>query len=160
LLRLKDPGTQARAQDRVRITVPLRISERQSEGIDIFSLSGRLVLGVEAATFQDALDRVTNSGLKWLLLDLAQLSFIDSTGLGTLVAAYSRLKLAGGAVKLLHVSKKHVELLILTKLTTIFEIYDDEPEAIDSFFPDRARKRFDILQFVQSQPKDEPEKPG
>ena len=76
------------------------------------------------------------------------------TGLGALVMCYTSLQRAGGAVKLLNLSRRGIQLLVMTKLTTIFEVFDDEQNAINSFFPDRELKRFDILSFVQ-QHKDE-----
>jgi anti-sigma B factor antagonist len=91
---------------------------------------------------------------------MKHVSFIDSTGLGTLVMAHTQLQKAGGSVKLLNLSKRNVQLLILTKLSTVFEMFDDEQAAINSFFPDRERKTFDILAFVKEQEDDkEPSSP-
>jgi anti-sigma B factor antagonist len=77
--------------------------------------------------------------------------FIDSTGLGAMVVCFTAVEKQGGALKLLNLSKRHIELLVLTKLTTIFEVFDDEQDAINSFFPDREVRRFDILNFVRGQ---------
>jgi len=77
--------------------------------------------------------------------------YIDSTGLGSLVICFTSVKRAGGALKLLNLNKRNVELLLLTKLHTIFEVFAEEEDAINSFFPDRVIKRFDILNFVQQQ---------
>jgi anti-sigma B factor antagonist len=77
--------------------------------------------------------------------------YIDSTGLGSMVICYTSAKKEGGAVKLLDLSRRNIELLVLTKLTTVFEIFHEERDAINSFFPAREIKRFDILSFLQEQ---------
>ena len=79
---------------------------------------------------------------------------IDSTGLGTLVFGLARLRKSGGRLALLNVNRSHLGLFLLTGLATAFEFFDEEQDAVDSFFPDREIKRFDILAFVQ-QYKDE-----
>jgi anti-sigma B factor antagonist len=127
----------------------LQIREREVEGIEIVELDGRLVLGYEASGLRKRLLGFINEEKVNVILDLKEVEFIDSTGLGTLVMAHSAMKQAGGAAKLLNLSKRHIELLILTRLTTLFEVFDDETDAINSFFPDREIKRFDILKFVQ-----------
>lgn len=133
----------------------LQISERQIEGIAVFDLRGRLVAGDEAAQFEEALGATIATGDKRAILNLEHVGFIDSTGLGAMVEAYSQFKHAGGMLKLLNASKRHAELLTLTKLSTVFEIFDDEQAAIDSFFPDRAVRKFDILEFVKSEEEQE-----
>ncbi|MCL4401336.1 MAG: STAS domain-containing protein, partial [Acidobacteria bacterium] len=75
----------------------------------------------------------------------------DSTGLGALVICYTSLRKAGGKLKLVNLTRRNVELLIFTKLTTVFEIFNDEQTAVNSFFPGREIKRFDILKFVKEQ---------
>jgi anti-sigma B factor antagonist len=84
-------------------------------------------------------------------LDLSAVDYIDSMGLGSLVKCFTSVKKAGGALKLLSLNKRNVELLLLTKLHTIFEVFGEEEDAVNSFFPDRVVKRFDILNFVQQQ---------
>jgi anti-sigma B factor antagonist len=83
------------------------------------------------------------------VLNLKDVSDIDSTGLGTLVFGLARLRRAGGSLALVNPNKSHMELFLLTKLAIAFEFFNDEHDAVDSFFPDRALKRFDILEFVQ-----------
>ena len=80
--------------------------------------------------------------------------YIDSSGLGLLVSAHSTLNKAGGGLALMHLSKRSAELLIFTKLATVFQIFDDEKAAVDSFFPHREVRRFDILDFVKKSAKD------
>ena len=84
-----------------------------------------------------------------VIFDLEHVDYIDSTGLGSMVICYTTLKKAGGTLKLLNLNKRNIELLLLTKLHTIFEVFSDEQDAVNSFFPDREIKRFDILSFVQ-----------
>jgi anti-sigma B factor antagonist len=131
--------------------MPLAIERRETEGIAIFDLHGRVVAGTEATELRDALVQFATRPNPNLILNLQHVHFIDSTGLGTLVLGHSAMKEAGGALKLLNLSKRSAQLLILTKLSTIFEMFDDEQAAINSFFPDREVKRFDILEFVQDQ---------
>lgn len=131
--------------------MPLAIQQRETEGIGIFDLQGRIVAGPEAAELRDALTKFAAGPHPNLILDMQHVHFVDSTGLGILVVGHSAMKEAGGALKLLNLSKRSAQLLILTKLSTVFEMFDDEQAAINSFFPDREVKRFDILEFVNSQ---------
>lgn len=132
-------------------SVALHTNQRQIEGITIFDLRGRLVAGGEVADFELLLGTALAAGNKSAILNLKQVGFIDSSGLGSMVGAHSQFARAGGALKLLHASERHLELLVLTKLSTIFQIFDDEQAAIDSFFSDRAVRHFDILDFVKSE---------
>jgi anti-sigma B factor antagonist len=84
-----------------------------------------------------------------IILNMGHVDYVDSTGLGALVMFYTTLQRDGGKVKLLNLTRRSIELLVMTKLTTIFEVFNDEQNAINSFFPDREIKRFDILNFVQ-----------
>ena len=129
----------------------LEIQQREREGIVILDLKGRLTVGGEVATFRDRVQQLVNSGRTSIILNLQDVDYIDSTGLGALVMSFTSLQRAGGKIKLLNLSRRGIELLVMTKLTTIFEVFDDEQNAINSFFPDRELKRFDILSFVQQQ---------
>lgn len=129
----------------------LEIQQREREGIVILDLKGRLTVGSEVSTFRDRLQKLISSGRTSIILNLQDVDYIDSTGLGALVMAYTSLQRAGGKIKLLNLSRRGIELLVMTKLTTIFEVFDDEQNAINSFFPDREIKHFDILSFVQQQ---------
>ena len=82
-------------------------------------------------------------------MNLKDVTEIDSTGLGTLVFGLARLRKAGGRLALANVNRSHMELFVLTKLAIAFEFFDDEQDAVNSFFPDRALKRFDVLNFVE-----------
>ena len=132
----------------------LDIRESSREGVDILSLKGRLTVG-EASSVREKITAVVATGNVNVLLNLEHVEYIDSTGLGALVICFTSLKKAGGALKLVNPNKRNVELLLLTKLHTIFEVFNDEQDAVNSFFPDREIKHFDILSFVQAE-KDEP----
>jgi anti-sigma B factor antagonist len=131
--------------------MPLGVTQRETEGIVVLDLSGRLVAGPDAGDLRRVLERLVGSEQNRVILNLKQVEYIDSTGLGTLVIGHSRASDSGGAMKLVNLSKRSAQLLILTKLSTVFEIFDDEQAAINSFFPEREVKRFDILDFVKNQ---------
>ena len=129
----------------------LDIQEREREGIVILDLSGRLIVGESVSSLREKIRELSDAGKVNVVLNLQELEYIDSTGLGGLVISYTTLKKAGGALKILNLSKRNVELLVLTKLTTVFELFADEQDAINSFFPNRQIRKFDILSFVQQQ---------
>ncbi len=132
----------------------LTIAERDREGIRILDLAGRLTVGEAVSCLRERLNDSVAGGQNQVILNLGEVDYIDSTGLGSLVVCYTRLRRAGGALKLLNLNRRNIELLVLTKLTTVFEIFNDEQDAVNSFFPDRKIKRFDILSFIQSQSED------
>jgi anti-sigma B factor antagonist len=128
----------------------LVISEREREGIVILDLKGRLTTG-EATPLREKITQVLASGRKNIILDLDGIDYIDSTGLGGMVICFTQVKKAGGALKLMRLNRRNVELLALTRLHTVFEVFGEEQDAVNSFFPDREIKRFDILAFVRQQ---------
>lgn len=127
------------------------IEKREREGVVILDLKGRLVVGEAASRLRDEILAVSSAGNHRVVLNLAGVDFIDSTGLGAMVICYTTLKKVNGALKLCHLANREIELLVLTKLTSVFELFDDEQHAINSFFAGRDIKRFDILSFVQKQ---------
>lgn len=129
----------------------LTIQEREREGILILDLKGRLTAGEEAGILRERLRAEVAAGRINVILNLAEVDYIDSTGLGTMVICYTSLQKAGGALKLVNLNRRNIELLVLTKLSTVFEIFNDEQDAVNSFFPGRKIQRFDILSFLQSQ---------
>lgn len=129
----------------------LGIQRREREGILILDLTGRITVGEEATNLRETLREATAQGLKNVILNLRDVDYIDSTGLGALVVGFTSLRKAGGKLSLLNVSRRNIELLVYTKLATVFEIFNDEQEAVNGYFPERAIKRFDILSFVQEQ---------
>jgi anti-sigma B factor antagonist len=131
--------------------VSLEIRQREREGIVVLDLNGRITVGEEAAEVRDKLRELSAAGARDFLLNLQDVDYIDSTGLGALVVCFTSLRKTGGRLKLENLNRRNVELLVLTKLTTVFELFNDEQDAINSYFPDREIKHFDILSFVQQQ---------
>jgi anti-sigma B factor antagonist len=122
---------------------------REIEGVQICDLKGTITAGDSAGLLRQVFKDLLAAGQRQLVVNLKQVDFIDSTGLGTLILGHSTMNASGGGMKLAHLSKRSIELLIITKLSTVFEIYTDVQDAVNSFFPDRAIPRFDILSFVQ-----------
>jgi anti-sigma B factor antagonist len=127
----------------------LDIQQREREGITILDLSGRITVGPEAAALREKVAELSAANQRNLVLDLAGADYIDSTGLGALVMCATTLRRSGGNVKLLHLNRRNIELLVMTKLATVFEIFTDEQDAVNSYYPDRKIKAFDILDFVR-----------
>jgi anti-sigma B factor antagonist len=103
------------------------------DGVNILDLSGRITLGEGSVQLRDAIRNLIGKGQKKILLDLGEVNYIDSSGLGELVSAFTTARNQGAALKLLKLTKKVHDLLQLTKLYTVFDIYDDEASAISSF---------------------------
>jgi len=129
--------------------VSLEIQQRDREGITLLDLVGRITVGEEATHLRDRLRDLIANGARDFVLNLAEVDYIDSTGLGALVVCFTSLRKQNGRLKLLNLTPRNIELLVLTKLTTVFEVFDSEQDAVNSFFPDREIKRFDILSFVK-----------
>jgi anti-sigma B factor antagonist len=129
----------------------LDIELREKEGVAILDVKGGLVVGDPASALRDKLRQLLAEERRNVVLNLAGVDYIDSTGLGAMVVCFTSLRKAGGKLVLLNLNRRQIELLVLTKLSTVFEIFDDEQAAINSFFPDREIRRFDILSFVQQQ---------
>jgi len=131
----------------------LTINERDVEGILVLDLQGRIVAGESAGTLRERAYKAAAAENRNVVLNMKGVDYIDSSGLGTLVAAHSTLTNAGGGLALMNLSKRSAELLILTKLATVFRIFDDEKSAVDSYFPHREVRKFDILDFVKNSAK-------
>ena len=130
--------------------MPLDIAESVREDVVILTLKGRLTLG-ESNQVREKISALAAAGKHNVVVDLGGVDYIDSTGLGILVICFTSLKKQGGALKLVNPNKRNVELLLLTKLHTVFEVFNEDQDAVNSFFPDRQIKHFDILSFVQQQ---------
>ena len=111
----------------------LTIASREVEGVSILDLKGRITLGEGSVQIRDAVHDLVAKGQKKILLNLGDVNYVDSSGLGELVAAYTTAKNKGADLKLLNLIKKVHDLLQLTKLYTVFDVYDDENIAIGSF---------------------------
>jgi anti-sigma B factor antagonist len=111
----------------------MKVATRQVDGITILDLSGRITLGEGSVTLRDAIHDALGKGSRNLVLNLGDISYIDSSGIGELVSAFTSVKNAGGELKLLNLTKKVHDLLQITKLYTVFDIWDNEASAISSF---------------------------
>jgi anti-sigma B factor antagonist len=127
----------------------LEIQRREREGIAILDLKGRITVGPEASALRENVAALNGEGKTKIVLNLGEVSYIDSTGLGALVMAATSQRRAGGDLKLLNLNRRNIELLVMTKLATVFEMFTDEQDAVNSFFPDRKIQAFDILSFVE-----------
>jgi anti-sigma B factor antagonist len=111
----------------------MNISERVVEGVSILDLSGKIVLGEGDVQIKDRIRDLLADGQRRILLNLADVGYIDSAGLGAIISCYTTAKREGGQLKLVHLTKKVQDLLAITKLITVFETYDSEKEALESF---------------------------
>ena len=127
----------------------LDIQQTEREGIVILGLKGRITVGPEATALRDRIGALSKAGSVNIILDLQHIAYIDSTGLGALVMCGTSLRKQGGNLKLLNLNRRNIELLIMTKIATVFDLFADEQDAVNSFFPDRKIKAFDILSYVQ-----------
>ena len=127
----------------------LEIAEREREGVVVLDLKGRITMGNEATSLRDKVAALHQQPGRKLVFNLAGVDYIDSTGLGALVMSATSLRKTGGDVKLLNLNRRNIQLLVMTKLATVFEIFNDEQDAVNSYFPDRKIQKFDILDFVQ-----------
>ncbi len=111
----------------------MTLKTRQIDGVTILDLSGRIVLGEGSIQLRDTIKELVAKGQKDILLNLGDVNYIDSSGLGELVSAYTTVKNAGGELKLLQLTKKVHDLLQITKLYTVFDVKDDEAKAVAAF---------------------------
>jgi anti-sigma B factor antagonist len=113
--------------------MPLRIANSEVDGVTVLELDGRIVLGEESNSLREKLKSLIAAGKTKIVLNVANTKYIDSTGLGTLVAAHVNAKTQGASVRLCHIGQKFHDVLQLTKLVTVFDIYDTEAAAVSSF---------------------------
>jgi len=111
----------------------MKASTRQVDGVTIVDLSGRITLGEGSVVLRDTVKDLLGKGQKKILLNLGDVSYIDSSGIGELVSAFTSVRNQGGELKLLHLTKKVHDLLQITKLYTVFDVKDDEAAAITAF---------------------------
>lgn len=111
----------------------MRANVRQMGNISIIDLSGRITIGEGDVIMREKVTEVVDQGQSNIILNLTKVTYMDSAGIGELVACLKRVKEKGGVIKLLNASGKVYDLLQLTKLEDVFESYKDEKEAIDSF---------------------------
>jgi len=113
--------------------VSMKVTTRIVDHVAILDLSGRITLGEGSVQLRDAIRDLVAQGQKNILLNLSEVNYIDSSGIGELVSAFTSVKNQGGQLKLLNLTKKVHDLLQITKLYTVFDIKDDEATAISAF---------------------------
>lgn len=111
----------------------LKLTKRTVDGILAIGGSGRIVFGEEASLLRDEVKKAVADGNKRIVLNLGEVTYIDSGGLGTLVALHTTAHNAGGTIKLANLTKRVGDLLQVTKLATVFEVYNSEYEALEAF---------------------------
>jgi anti-sigma B factor antagonist len=111
----------------------MQIAERESGAVTVLDLSGKITLGEDGNLLKDKLHSLLHQNKKNILFNLAQVSYVDSAGLGAIVSAYTTVTREGGTLKLANVTKKLQDLLSITKLLTVFETFDSEAEALRSY---------------------------
>jgi anti-sigma B factor antagonist len=111
----------------------LTINERQSGDVTILDLAGKITIGEGSVQLREAVQGLLNAGKTKILLNLGDVSYVDSSGIGELVSSYTTTNNRGGQLKLLNLTKKIQDLLMITKLLTVFQTYDNEQDAVASF---------------------------
>ena len=111
----------------------VKLSTRQVGDVTVIDAHGRITLGEGSSTFRDSLRDLSAKGSKKLLLNLGDVSYIDSSGIGEMVSGFTSVTNQGGQLKLLNLTKRLKDLLQITKLYTVFEVFDDEAAAVRSF---------------------------
>jgi anti-sigma B factor antagonist len=113
--------------------VSMKATNRQVEGVAVVDMSGRITLGEGSVVLRDTIRDLIGKGNKKILLNLGNVTYIDSSGIGELVSAFTAVRRENGELKLLNLTKKVHDLLQITKLYTVFDIKDDEATAIKAF---------------------------
>ena len=111
----------------------MQIEERSAGDVTLLDLKGKMTLGEGDETLKDKINSLVHQGRKKLVLNLAEVPYIDSAGLGEMVRTYTTVSRQGGSLKLLGLTKRITDLLSITKLLTVFETYDNEADAVRSF---------------------------
>jgi anti-sigma B factor antagonist len=113
--------------------VSMKATNRQVDGVAVVDMSGRITLGEGSVVLRDTIRDLIGKGQKKILLNLGDVTYIDSSGIGELVSAFTAVRREGGELKLLKLTKKVHDLLQITKLYTVFDIKDDEAAAVQAF---------------------------
>ena len=111
----------------------LEVKERQAGDVTILDMNGAVRIGEGSIALRDAIRDLADGGKKKILLNLAGVKYIDSSGIGELIANYTTVRRQGGQLKLLNLTDKIQSLLVITKLLTVFDVFEDEAEALKSF---------------------------
>jgi anti-sigma B factor antagonist len=111
----------------------MNIKARAVNDVTVLDVSGKITLGEGTQALRGEIRKLLDEGHKKILLNLGEVSYVDSSGIGELVSAYTTTSNKGGSLKLLNLTKKLQELLSITKLLTVFDVHDDEQKALSSF---------------------------
>lgn len=111
----------------------LNITERQAGDITVLDMNGKVTLGEGSVALRTTVRRLLGEGKKNILLNLGQVGYVDSSGIGELVSSFTAVNKEGGTLKLLNLTQKIQDLLAITKLLTVFDVYDSESEALSSY---------------------------
>jgi anti-sigma B factor antagonist len=111
----------------------MKATSREQNGVEIINLQGKITIGAGDTQLREVISQAMASGKNKILLDMSGVTTIDSSGIGELVGAYTTATNRGGRLKLLHLPAKLNELLHVTQLITVFEVYENEPDALASF---------------------------
>ena len=111
----------------------INISERQAGDVTILDLVGKVTIGEGSVALRNAIRRLLGEGKNTILLNLGGVGYIDSSGIGELVSSFTAVNKEGGTLKLLNLTQKIQDLLAITKLLTVFDVYDNEADALSSF---------------------------
>ena len=111
----------------------LNIRERQAGDVTILDMDGKITIGEGSVAVRSAVRRLLEEGKKKILLNLAGVGYVDSSGIGELVSSFTTINREGGQLKLLNLTQKIQDLLAITKLLTVFDTYDDESQALNSY---------------------------
>ena len=111
----------------------MKATSRSVDGVEVIALQGKITIGAGDSQLREVITNAMNSGKNNLLLDMSGVTTIDSSGIGELVGSYTTVTNRGGKLKLLHLPAKLNELLHVTQLITVFEVYENEQEAVKSF---------------------------
>jgi anti-sigma B factor antagonist len=111
----------------------LRMTSKEVNGVSVLTLDGRIVLGEESHLIREKLKSLLAEGKKKIVLNMTDITYIDSAGMGILIAAHVSAKNQGASVRLCHLGKKFQEVMQMTKILTVFDVYDTEAAAVSSF---------------------------
>ncbi|MBA2621206.1 MAG: STAS domain-containing protein [Acidobacteria bacterium] len=111
----------------------LNITERQAGDITVLDMNGKVTIGEGSVALRTTIRRLISEGKKNILLNLGQVGYVDSSGIGELVSSFTTVNKEGGKLKLLNLTQKIQDLLAITKLLTVFDVYDSESDALSSF---------------------------
>jgi anti-sigma B factor antagonist len=111
----------------------LKLTSSEVEGVSLVALNGRIILGEESTALREKLKSLVAAGNKKIVLNMSEVTYIDSSGLGALVAAHLSAKTSGASIRLCNLGQKFHEVMQMTKLLTVFDVYDTEAAAVASF---------------------------